>query len=169
MQKQTHREWNLWLWVSRRMGGRDIIREFEIMYTLLYLKWITNKDLLYSTGNSAQCYVAAWLEGSLEENEYMYIYIKAESLYRSPETIITLLIGYTPIQSKKLNNAICPPLTSEYVKVLNIDPISVYPLYANLPSYWVFSHDYVCCWLPGMRIPSACKVFLHSLICLLIL
>ena len=30
------------------------------VYTLLYLKWITNKDLLYSTGNSAQCYVAAW-------------------------------------------------------------------------------------------------------------
>ena len=27
-------------------------REFGIdMYTLLYLKWITNKDLLYSTGN----------------------------------------------------------------------------------------------------------------------
>ena len=30
------------------------------MYTLLYLKWITDKDLLYSTENSAQCYVAAW-------------------------------------------------------------------------------------------------------------
>ena len=29
------------------------------MCTLLYLKWITNKDLLYSTGNLAQCYVAA--------------------------------------------------------------------------------------------------------------
>ena len=30
-------------------------REFGIdMYPLLYLKWITNKDLLYSTGNSAQ-------------------------------------------------------------------------------------------------------------------
>ena len=29
------------------------------MYTLLYLKWITNKDLLYSTGNSAQYYVTA--------------------------------------------------------------------------------------------------------------
>ena len=25
------------------------------MYTLLYLKWITNKELLYSTGNSTQC------------------------------------------------------------------------------------------------------------------
>ena len=35
-------------------------REYGIdMYTLLYLKWITNKDLLYSTGNSAHFYVAA--------------------------------------------------------------------------------------------------------------
>ena len=32
-------------------------------YTQLDLKWITNKDLLYSTGNSAQCYVAAWMGG----------------------------------------------------------------------------------------------------------
>ena len=38
--------------------GRD--REFRIdVYTLLYLKWITNKDLLYSTCYSAQRYVAA--------------------------------------------------------------------------------------------------------------
>ena len=37
-------------------GG--IVREFGIdMYTLLYLKWVTSKDLLYSTGNSAQYYV----------------------------------------------------------------------------------------------------------------
>ena len=33
------------------------------MCTLLDTKWITNKDLLYSTGNSAQCYVAAWMGG----------------------------------------------------------------------------------------------------------
>ena len=33
------------------------------MHTLLYLKWITNKDQLSSTGNSAQCDVAAWMEG----------------------------------------------------------------------------------------------------------
>ena len=31
------------------------------MYALLFLKWITDKDLLYSTGNSAQWYVAAWM------------------------------------------------------------------------------------------------------------
>ena len=29
----------------------------------LYLKWIANKDLLCSTGNSAQCYGAAWMGG----------------------------------------------------------------------------------------------------------
>ena len=35
-------------------GAGRIVREFEIdMYTLLYLKWIANKNLLYSTGNSA--------------------------------------------------------------------------------------------------------------------
>ena len=33
------------------------------MYTLLYLKWITHKDLLYSTGNSAESYMAAEWEG----------------------------------------------------------------------------------------------------------
>ena len=37
-----------------------------IMYTLLYLKLITNRDLLYSTWNSAQCYVAAWMRGRFE-------------------------------------------------------------------------------------------------------
>ena len=45
------------------MGGgyrEVIVREFgPDMHILLYLKWITNKDLLYSPGNSAQCYVAA--------------------------------------------------------------------------------------------------------------
>ena len=38
--------------------GEGIVREFGIdMYTLLYLKWITNEDLLYSTRSSAQYYV----------------------------------------------------------------------------------------------------------------
>ena len=36
-------------------GEKGIVRDFGTdMYTLLYLKWITIKDLLYSTGNSAQ-------------------------------------------------------------------------------------------------------------------
>ena len=41
-----------------------IITDFwKIMYTLLYFKWITNKDILYHTWNSAQCYVPAWIGG----------------------------------------------------------------------------------------------------------
>ena len=41
-------------------GEEEIIREFEmVMYTLVYFQWITSKDLLYSTGNSAQYYAAA--------------------------------------------------------------------------------------------------------------
>ena len=63
-QKQTHRLregtksywWGGGQWGESRGG---LVREFEIdMYTLLYLKWKTNKDLLFSTWKSAQCYVA---------------------------------------------------------------------------------------------------------------
>ena len=54
------------------MRGRD--RELGInMYPLLYLKWLTNKVLLCSTGNSTKCYVTAWVEGEFgEERMYMY-------------------------------------------------------------------------------------------------
>ena len=42
-------------------GARDSCGFGRVRYTLLHLKWITNKDLLYSTWNSAQCYVAVWM------------------------------------------------------------------------------------------------------------
>ena len=70
-QKETLRptEWTYGWW------GERIVRDYrKVMYTLLYLKWITNKDLLYSTWNSAQCYVAAWMGEGLGENGYLYIY-----------------------------------------------------------------------------------------------
>ena len=44
------------------------------MYTLLYLKWITNKDLLDSTGNSANVRWQPGWEGSFVGNGYMFIY-----------------------------------------------------------------------------------------------
>ena len=63
---------NFWLAMGEN-GESD--REFGIdMYTLLYLKWVANKVLLYSTGNSAQYYVAAWMGGEFGESGYMYIY-----------------------------------------------------------------------------------------------
>ena len=55
--------------------GKEIVRNFgKVMYTLLYLKWIINKDLMYGTWNSAQCYMAAWMGEGLGENGYVYIY-----------------------------------------------------------------------------------------------
>ena len=59
-QKDTHRL------RERTYGcqGKRIVREIEMdMYILLYSKWITNKDLLYSTWNFTQCYVPAWTGG----------------------------------------------------------------------------------------------------------
>ena len=67
------------------------------MYTLLYLKWITNKDLLYSTGSSTQSYVAAWRGGEFG-GEWIHIYL-AESLHCSPGTVTALLTSYNPIQT----------------------------------------------------------------------
>ena len=69
------------------------------MYTLLYLKWITNMELLYSIWNSARIIQQSKWEGSLGKNGY--IICMAESLYCSPETLTTLLIGCTTIQKKK--------------------------------------------------------------------
>ena len=55
--------------------GDGIIGEFGMdMYTLLYLKWIINKDLLYSTGNSVQCYEAAWVGGEFGR-EWIRVYV----------------------------------------------------------------------------------------------
>ena len=54
--------------------GEGIFKDFRMdVYTLLYLKWITNKDLLYSTWNSAQCYVPAWMGKGLG-GEWIHVY-----------------------------------------------------------------------------------------------
>ena len=69
-QKETHRlkRTNLWFWAGDWREGEGIVREFGMdLYTVLYLKWITNKDLLYSTWNFAQCYVAACVGGEFGE------------------------------------------------------------------------------------------------------
>ena len=60
--------------------AEGIVWEFGMVrYTLLYLKWITNKDLLYSTGNSVQCYVAAWT-GEEFEGERIQVYVQLSPL-----------------------------------------------------------------------------------------
>ena len=81
-------------------SGEGIVREFgKVTYTLLYSKWITNKDIFYSTWNSTQCYVSVWM-GRGFGREWIHIYV-----WLSPFTVHLklpqLLISYTPIQSKK--------------------------------------------------------------------
>ena len=76
------------------------------MYTLLYLKWITSKDLMYSTWNSAQCYVAAWIGKELGGG-CTHVYVWLSPFRCSPKMITILLIGYTPVKIKflkQLNN-----------------------------------------------------------------
>ena len=83
--------------------GEGKVREFGIeIYTLLYLKWITNKDLLSSTGSSAACHVAAWMGGGCRGQGYV-----AVSLCCPPETV-TVLIGHVPIPNTKLKQITSP-------------------------------------------------------------
>ena len=58
-----------------RVTGEGINWEIGIdIYTLLYIKQITNKDLLYSTGNSTQYSVMAYM-GKESEKEHIYVYV----------------------------------------------------------------------------------------------
>ena len=58
--KETHRLRERTYGCPGEEWGEGIVMEFGIdVSTLLYLKLITSKDILYSTWNSAQCYVAA--------------------------------------------------------------------------------------------------------------
>ena len=79
---------------GRRVGGNN--REFGMdMYILLYLKEITNRNLFYTTGSSAL--LCGSLDGRGVCGRMDTGLCMAESLCCVPETIPTLLIGYTPI------------------------------------------------------------------------
>ena len=72
-EKQTHplRE-QVYGCQGRRMWRKD--REFGInMYTLLYLKQITNEVVMYSTG-TVQCYVTAQM-GEEFRGEWIHVYV----------------------------------------------------------------------------------------------
>ena len=65
------------------------------MYTLLYLKSITNKVLPYSTG------LRGSLDGRRLWGEWITCICMAELFCCAPVAIRTLLISYTPIWGKK--------------------------------------------------------------------
>ena len=91
-------------WGKRWEEG--IVREFgKVMYTLLYLKWITNKDLLYSTWNSAQCYVAAWMGGEFRaEWIHVYVWLSPSAVYPTLSQHCTVMaILWYKIKRLKMN------------------------------------------------------------------
>ena len=55
--------------------GRDKLEDWDI-YTLLYIKQITNKDLLYSTENSTQYSRVAYM-GKESKSEWTYARVRA--------------------------------------------------------------------------------------------
>ena len=70
-QKETHKLREL----TYCCRGEEIVREFWMdMYALLYLKWITSKDLLCSTGNSAQGFVVPWM-GEEFGGQWIHVYV----------------------------------------------------------------------------------------------
>ena len=77
------------LWLPRGKRGRGINWEIGIdIYTLLYIKEMTNKDLPYSTGNSTQYSVRPIWEKTLKKSGY--IEFITDSLCCTPETDTTL-------------------------------------------------------------------------------
>ena len=115
------------------------------MFTLLCFKWITNKDLLYRTQNSAQCHVAAWVGGTFG-GEWRYV-----SVCLSPFVVClkltTLLTGYSPIQNKKFKR-------KKNISTSHFKPYTRYT--AILLKWWIKKfnllneHFLICCHLYQM-------------------
>ena len=85
-QKQTHR-----------------LREFGTdTYTLLYLKQIMNKDLLYSAGNSAQCDAAVWVGGEFGgEWTHVQVWLSPFAVHLKPSQHCKLAILRCKIKVSK--------------------------------------------------------------------
>ena len=73
-QKQSHR-CRKQTYGYQEGKGRRINWEIGIdIYTLLFIKQITNKNLLYSTGNSTQHSVMTYIGKELKKSGNMYMY-----------------------------------------------------------------------------------------------
>ena len=74
------------LMVPRGEGWEGIVRECGMdMDTLLYVTWRTSKDLMYNTGNSAHCHVAAWMGGEFGgEGIHVYVWLSSFAVHLNP-------------------------------------------------------------------------------------
>ena len=67
--KPTDRENKLMITKEEKWRKRDKLKSWDYIQTLLYIKWIANKDLIYSTKNSTQYLV------TYKRRECKHIYI----------------------------------------------------------------------------------------------
>ena len=82
-QKQTHKLRKQTYGYQRgKVGRRDKLGVGINIYTLLYIKQVINKDLLYSTGNSIQ-YPVIKHNGKEYEKECICMYNRVTLLYGS--------------------------------------------------------------------------------------
>ena len=57
----------------REKQGDNLV-DWTDIYTPVYIKQITNKDLLSSTGNSTQYSLMTYMEKNLKKGGYMFVY-----------------------------------------------------------------------------------------------
>ena len=112
------------------IAGEEIVKEFGVnTYTLLCLKWVTNKNLLYSTGNSAQRYMAAWMEEEFgREWIHIYVWLSRSAVY------LKLSQDWSAILQYKIK---CFPKKS-----LHLQPFCMW----NCPTLWEFLTLHDDCW-----------------------
>ena len=68
----THEKSNWALWIRKENVSSLTwiweLADFVKDDTIFFLKGVSSKVLLYSTGTSAQCYMASWMGGEFGEN-----------------------------------------------------------------------------------------------------
>ena len=79
-QEQIHRLWKACGYQRGQFGGMDRWSRIGIC-TLRYMEWLANGDLLYSTGNSAQCSGIIYVGKESEREWIVYIYNWITLLY----------------------------------------------------------------------------------------
>ena len=73
--------------------------QFQALVSKKANMWRAVKVLLFSTGDSAQCYVAAWMGGELGgEWTHVYGWLNLSAVHLK---LTILLISYTSTQNKK--------------------------------------------------------------------
>ena len=92
------------------------------MYIPLCLKWITNKDLLYSTGNCAQCYVAAWMVGEFEGGPWTCVYVWLNPF--AMHNIVNWLNCNIKLKVKKKKGITCRMLKYRFLGSVSRNPNS---------------------------------------------